>query len=246
MSWMISPVSRATEEALMLKLTPNGWSASKKADEIGVQKFPLPGTNESVRLRQEVAPLLLYWAMRFGAEVEPLRVKGEKVDDWGYKYRTNKNNPDVLSEHSAGTALDLNARKHPNGKKGTFKKAQFAAIHLILADINAKHHVLQYGGDFKHTKDEMHVDVLGSLVQVNEVIARLGIQPDGSVLPTDRPSRGVDMVLAHHNPDGTFYICGVEGKRVISKETHDALKAVGVPDLGDQVGAVLNDFPTLP
>jgi hypothetical protein len=102
--------------------------------------------------------------------VEPV-VRGDwhQADDWGYNYRKNRNS-DNLSCHASGTAIDYNATRHPNGKRGTFAAAQVAEIRKILAEVGG---VVRWGGDFKSTPDEMHFEINANAAAVARVAARL-------------------------------------------------------------------------
>jgi hypothetical protein len=61
---------------------------------------------------------------------------------------------DKLSNHSSGTAIDLNATKHPLGKAGTFPLAKVPMIQAL-----AKKYGLTWGGDYRGRKDEMHFEI---------------------------------------------------------------------------------------
>jgi hypothetical protein len=103
--------------------------------------------------------------------VEPV-VRGDwhQADDWGYAYRANVNNPNTLSCHASGTAIDYNATRHPNGRRGTFTLTQVAEIRRILAEVDG---VVRWGGAFVGTPDEMHFEVIKGAGDVARVAARL-------------------------------------------------------------------------
>jgi hypothetical protein len=61
---------------------------------------------------------------------------------------------DKLSNHSSGTAIDLNATKHALGKVGTFDEAKVPMIRAL-----AKKYGLTWGGDYRNRKDEMHFEI---------------------------------------------------------------------------------------
>ncbi|HEY5151010.1 MAG TPA: M15 family metallopeptidase, partial [Mycobacterium sp.] len=120
---------------------------------IGVQNFVVPGTNVTLPLKSgDVATVLTYVAQRFNAEVEPL----DRSQCWGYDYRANVNNPSVWSNHASGTAIDLNAVKHPNGARATFTAAQTAAVRQILSFCGK---VVYWGQDYTGTVDGMHFEI---------------------------------------------------------------------------------------
>jgi len=135
----------------------NGWPLSPPRSSRQV-----PGTNVYLTVADGPAgDLLMYVAEQFHKRVERL---DETADDWGYSYRANTNNPSVWSNHASATAIDLNATRHPNGKGGTFTKAQYAEIDRILAEVdNRVAHLRGY--------DEMHFEIRGTKAQV-EAAAR--------------------------------------------------------------------------
>ena len=59
-----------------------------------------------------------------------------------------------LSNQASGTAMDLNAMKHPLGKVGTFPNEKVPMIRAL-----AKKYGLIWGGDYRGRKDEMHFEV---------------------------------------------------------------------------------------
>lgn len=93
--------------------------------------------------------VVLYWLCReYARTVEPIR----KAWSWGYSHRRISGST-KWSNHASGTAVDLNAPRHPAGKTGTFTQPQRDAIRLILA---ASRGVLRWGQVFK---DEMHFEI---------------------------------------------------------------------------------------
>jgi hypothetical protein len=123
------------------------------ASAINVQNFVVPGTNVTLPIKAgDVATVLLYVAKRFNAEVETL----DRSQCWGYDYRANVNNPSVWSNHASGTAIDLNAVKHPNGARATFTAAQTAAVRRILTFCGK---VVYWGQDYTGTVDGMHFEI---------------------------------------------------------------------------------------
>jgi hypothetical protein len=77
----------------------------------------------------------------------------------------------VLSNHSSGTAVDLNALKHPLGKSNTFTKDQTNTIQLLLVKYG-----LSWGGNYKRRKDEMHFEIAMNKAQVQNKIKELGLK----------------------------------------------------------------------
>ena len=130
----------------------NGWPASKDQAEIDVKPFPIKGTAIKIRCAKDAGPLLAAFAAEFHALIEP--IDEGKLDDWAYAFRMVRGTTDKLSCHSSGTAIDLNATKHPLGKAGTFELAKVPMIQAL-----AKKYGLTWGGDYRGRKDEMHFEV---------------------------------------------------------------------------------------
>ncbi|GGN06684.1 hypothetical protein GCM10009721_37950 [Terrabacter tumescens] len=141
----------ATATAAQAATSQNGWSAGSSSVvplstlSVGAATFPA-----GVR-RGDVHIVLGYVARRFDREVEAL-VKGWC---WGHSYRVISGSTS-LSNHSSGTAIDLNAPRHPLGKSGTFSATQRSHIRSILNSCNG---VVRWGGDYSGRKDEMHFEI---------------------------------------------------------------------------------------
>ena len=147
----------------------NGWPASKDAAEIGIKSYAIPGTSIKIRLAEKVAPLLIGLASEFHETIEPID-KGN-LDDWGYNFRIIRNSTDnVLSNHASGTAIDLNATKHPLGKENTFNPEDAAKCIALAAKWGCK-----WGGTYRNRKDDMHFEINLNPKQVIERITALGL-----------------------------------------------------------------------
>lgn len=117
----------------------------------------IPGTTRELRVRKGPAGDLLIWvAAQFHKRVE--KIDGGQLDDWGYAERPIRGSQ-VLSNHASGTAIDLNAPKHPLGVSGTFSAAQVREIHKILREAQG---CVRWGGDYIGRKDEMHFEIVAS------------------------------------------------------------------------------------
>ena len=141
----------------------NGWPASKDEKEIGIKVFKVKGTDRKMRLQKKAGVILTAFAAEFHAQVEPI---DEGIyDDWAYAYRDVKGSNSVLSNHSSGTAIDLNATKHVLGAEDTFTKKQIKIIKELC-----KKYGIRWGGNYKGRKDEMHFEIVES---PDEVKARI-------------------------------------------------------------------------
>ena len=136
----------------MILTSYNGWPASKDQAEIGVKPYPIKGTNLKIRCAAGAGELLAAFAAEFHELIEP--IDEGALDDWAYAFRMVRGTTDKLSCHSSGTAIDLNATKHPLGKVGTFEAAKVPMIRAL-----AKKYGLTWGGDYRNRKDEMHFEV---------------------------------------------------------------------------------------
>lgn len=155
----------------MTERSYNGWVASRDPDAIGIVPFRVAGESFTPGVRGgHVETVFRYLCEQFHSRVEPLvRDAWHQADDWGYYFRQNRN-ADNLSCHSSGTAVDVNATRHPNGQRGTFTAAQVREIRQILAELDG---VVGWGGDFTGTPDEMHFEIRGTAAQVAAVARRL-------------------------------------------------------------------------
>jgi hypothetical protein len=145
----------------------NGWTASKVRAEIGIESFSVPGTKLKLACAKAVAPLLVGFAAEFHELIEP--IDEGTLDDWGYAYRDVRGSTTTLSNHSSGTAIDLNATQHPLGKVGTFPNEKVPMIRAL-----AKKYGLIWGGDYRNRKDEMHFEIALTPAKAAALIKKLG------------------------------------------------------------------------
>ena len=146
----------------------NGWPASPNPEAIKIKSYPIPGTDIKVRVAEAAAPLLINFAKEFNERVEKID-KGE-LDDWGYAFRLVRGSEDSLSNHSSGSALDLNARRHPLGKRDTFTPEQ----KIILDELCAKYK-LRGGYTYQRRPDDMHFEINVSPGEAKKHIKALGL-----------------------------------------------------------------------
>lgn len=134
--------------------TAIGWSVIEP-DELNTCHVLVRGGTVTLHLRPgDTCEILMDLVRRFDATVEP--VYQGKLDDWSYAKRKVRESSDIWSEHSAGTAIDLNATQHPRGSRGTFSASQRAAIRRLVDFYGG---VIAWGGDFHTVPDEMHFEV---------------------------------------------------------------------------------------
>lgn len=161
----------------------NGWSASANLKTRVIE--PVEGVKLRVRDDDDVAYALGYVAAQWHKRVESL--VGKVTDDWGFAFRANRNDPDSLSNHSSGTAIDLNAVQHPNGvaTSRTFSAKEAAEIREIVAEFDG---ALRWGGDYRGTPDAMHVEVNATKAKLAAAVkkhkAAHGAKPEPKPAPS--------------------------------------------------------------
>lgn len=171
----------------------NGYPASRDPSAIGIVPMTVAGRAFPGGVKKgAVATVLKYVAAHMHWRVESLYA-GEDRDDYGYAYRANVNNPSQLSCHASGTAIDVNATSHPNGRRNTFTYAQVKAIRHILKETG---YAVHWGGDFSTTKDEMHFEIAPlshvSSAQLRSVAAKL-VTPEWYHRDINIGTRGSDV-----------------------------------------------------
>lgn len=114
----------------------------------------------------DVHTILAHFCAWFDRNVEPIT----RGHSWGYAYRAIRGQSSGYSNHASGTAIDLNAPKHPLGSAGTFTAAQAAAIRAQLKKYDG---ALRWGGDYNGRKDEMHFEVNCNAAKLRQVVKSL-------------------------------------------------------------------------
>jgi hypothetical protein len=158
-----------------MTLSQNGWIGN---DRSLTENRNVPGTDVNLRVRKGPAgDLLIYVAEQFDKRVESIDTGRGAIDDWGYAERPIRGGTE-LSNHASGTAIDLNATRHPLGASGTVTAQQRTEIHKILAESSW---AVRWGGDYVGRKDEMHFEIntdwAGCQRAIDTILARQG-QPE--------------------------------------------------------------------
>jgi hypothetical protein len=154
---------------MTIEKSQNGWVASKDPAAINIKQFAVAGTDIKLRCAAECGALLAAFAAEFHATVEP--IDAGTLDDWGYAYRPVRGKTTGLSNHSSGTAVDINASKHPLGKAHTFTGPQEVILQALV-----KKYGLRWGGNYKTRKDDMHFEIIETPAQVKQRMIKLGIK----------------------------------------------------------------------
>lgn len=153
----------------MKEKSHNGWAASKNPSEINIKGFLVKGTDITLRCEATAGIILAAFASEFNEQIEKL--EGATFDDWSYAYRPVRGQTTGLSNHASGTAIDLNALKHPLGKRGTFGIPKEMALKQLV-----KKYGLRWGGSYKTRPDEMHFEIIETPAQVKLRIKKLGLK----------------------------------------------------------------------
>lgn len=161
----------------------NGWPASQSKTDIAINanavaygtQVRFPGGVKT----GGVETVLMYVAGEIHRRVTPLKPPA----CWGFAYRKNRN-ADNLSCHASGTAIDINATDHPNGRKGTWTPAQTRVIRQILTEAGG---VVRWGEDFGGTTDGMHFEIHGDALAVKKAAANITAQRHKPVTPPAKP-----------------------------------------------------------
>lgn len=140
----------------------------------------------------DVATVLLDLASWIHAHIE--RIDTGQRDDWGYAERTVRGSSTTLSNHASGTAIDLNALRHPRGRRGTWG-TNAALIRSKLATYDG---AIRWGEDYRAPSlpDGMHFEINASTASVKRVADRIRGAVPASKYPTlQRGSTGEAVKL---------------------------------------------------
>ena len=158
----------------MTTTSQNGWPV---LDAGGTRKWKLPGIDRHLVLAPGSAGFaLVHLALWFHEKVE--RLDRGTWDEWGWAAR-NIRGSSVVSNHASGTAIDLNATRHPLGKdaEDTFTDDQ---IHLIRHRLRNRYDgVIRWGGDYSGRPDPMHFEINASKARVLQLGRELERSPRG-------------------------------------------------------------------
>lgn len=157
----------------MADLSQNRWPVLPSGSpKLYTWVIPAKTGHFKLKLRNGSAGFLLaYLALWYAEVIEP--VAGKVLDDWGWAPARNVRGGESISNHSSGTAMDLNALKHPLGKvrTGIFARAsKVKALHDRLRFMNG---VIRWGGDYHNRKDEMHFEIVQNVTVCEREARRL-------------------------------------------------------------------------
>lgn len=147
----------------------NGWYAFSSYGDSNLQNLSWV----SGKVNKACHTLFEMFCTDFNARVE--RIDG--ASSWGFAPRPIRGSSTQLSNHASGTAVDLNAPRHPLTASGTFSTAQVNQIQALLKKYD---YTIRWGGNYTGRKDEMHFEIDTNPQRVDEVVASL---QNGSVNP---------------------------------------------------------------
>lgn len=115
------------------------------------------------RVHRGISKIVVAFVTEWNARVETL----DPDQCWSYACRPVRNST-TTSFHAWGLALDLNAVRHPLGKRGTFTSAQVKIIRELCSRYG-----FRWGGDFTSRADEMHCEFAGTPQDAARITAGL-------------------------------------------------------------------------
>ena len=166
----------------------NGWSALTSSSRL-LHTWTGPGSKTRLRLRHGSAGfLMVHMAVYFDRQVEDIdyNYRNGELDDWAYAYRPVRGYENNLSNHSSGTAIDLNATDHPLGVNNSFSSEDEAKIQRRL---RRYHGCIQWGGNYHSRKDEMHFELDQRLAVCERVARGLLTSPVGKEILKANPGQ---------------------------------------------------------
>lgn len=178
----------------------NGYPAN---DVTLTDNLTIPGTDRTIRLRKgPTGALLRLFMAKFHAQVED--ILGGVYDDWGYAARPIAGT-NVLSNHASGTAVDINATRHPQYTRpsSTFTTQQLARIEQLLNEFDG---CIRWGGHYAAGNlDPMHFEIDRSEASCAATLQRLLSTPPPATNTPDTPEETEPMIFPASN-DNTLTV----------------------------------------
>ncbi|CAB4173510.1 hypothetical protein UFOVP1183_49 [uncultured Caudovirales phage] len=167
----------------------NGWVVLEPTDPHLVTRV-IPGTTRKLRMRDDVLPLFLALAAEYHRTIA--KIDTGTLDDWGYAHRI-ANASTKWSDHSSGTAMDLNATGEGRQGTGPFAWWKTTTRYLRATALKKKYAVVIWGGaaslggDYVQSAnwDWMHWAIRPgvNVTAVKAQILKMKINPDGTIRP---------------------------------------------------------------
>lgn len=215
----------------------NGWTASPSSSAIGVEKYHVAGTSETIWLRRSAAPILLWVMSYWHHNIEPV-VGGGQLDDWGWAFREIRGGG-ALSNHASGTAVDINALKYPRGR-ANMPYYKVLKVRYMVHKVNraAGKTLVKWGGEWSGSyKDQMHIE-LGSgtnYTDVQRAMRALSDKPNiwlhkvsramAAVTPVGKRSAPLSITRVQKRLKATGHLKGIYAVGYCGRKTRDAYKS---------------------
>ena len=132
-----------------MPVSENTWEVISSESDPRLTRITINGRagKRTFTFHKAVAPLFFDLLTWFDKNIEPIQ-----SDSYAYSYR-KIGGSDKWSNHSSGTAVDINAAAHPLGAKNTFTSSQIQAMRSKAASLG-----MRWGGDYRRP-DEMHFEI---------------------------------------------------------------------------------------
>ena len=137
-----------------------------------LRKWIIPGANRHLLVRDgSMGFLLIHFALWWHETIGRLDAPGTVWDEWGWNVRPVRGQTSGYSNHASGTAIDLDATRHPIGVSvsRTFSPLQRVRISARIAWYLG---CLVWGGVW-HRPDGMHVEIAAPLDRCEKLARRL-------------------------------------------------------------------------
>ncbi len=170
-----------------MSFSQNLWPVISSSRSTGahprLRKWIIPGTGRHLYARDGSAGFLLaLLALWFHDRIEAL--DGGVWDEWGWANRPVRGGV-VASNHASGTAVDLNATRHPLGARGTFsRRLAYVRIRRRLVYMGG---AIRWGGDYLNRADEMHFELVKGLGDCERIARRLTRTTRGKAILAANP-----------------------------------------------------------
>lgn len=205
----------------------NGWEVIESYGDKRLAIKVVPGTKVKLRMHKEVLPLFLALTAEYHKRVAKLR----PAETGAFNPRKSTLSPTKWSDHSSGTAVDINWNHEgalgPSkyGGMQRMSKAQIAEC----AAIKKQFKVVIWGGDKARGGDyadpnywdPMHFAIKPGVTveKVREVILKLGIDKNGIMIGADtkKPSI-VDKLLATEAKGQRPAVTNAPAKKTVAKK----------------------------
>jgi len=177
-------------------LSLNGWPGVENSGP-ALRSIKIPGTNRTVVLEKNCAPLFAAYLADWHKTVLPIDGSRSYLGPDGWEYRQARTG-DGLSNHASGTAVDVRYDVLKADHLRHMNALQIKAVHRLLDKYvdDQGRRVFGWGGDWTVGTycDEMHTELAQSWAigargrattktDVLAVIKHLGINSDGTTTP---------------------------------------------------------------